>query len=482
MLWFLGWLRKLLDRILKGTLDPISTRLLKAFRFLILVCIEFYQNRCFTMAANLAFSSAFALVPVSTFYFSIFAAFPNFRELIDQARVFVLDQLVPKSAMKGEVINYFNELTANVYGLTSISVMAVVITSVMLFITLEDSLNKVFAVRQLPPLQRSLITFTNLLFWGPLLMGLSAYLWLVGLKFDALSSLALSEGGHVFMAFLVSWIMFSAAYWLLPYGHALLMPCLLGGFVGAGLWEVAKDAFGIYLQHAFTYSKVYGSIGFIPASLFWIYTSCLIFLFGATVSFCYQSRDMLEFLGEDVQNDPVLLTHAALASLLVIGRRFIKGESPPTIYDLSQELKVPSHVIQNGLLRLEERRILHAVNRHRDSFLPARSLGTISMVEAFWATFPDTPRLTGSRPEVVFVTQLVGKARTAMNAVMKDQTLSQVVDDPGLWSVETGQLAPVQPLAATRADPEGPRASTAGPVGADEARGPGDGPSPGGSA
>jgi membrane protein len=443
VLHYLQLLRRLLEEVLRTGIGGPMHRLALGLRFFTQVGIGFYQDRCFLMASTLAFSSAFALVPISTFFFSIFAAFPKFKELIEKARLFVIAQTMPDSSMRDEIIRYLNELTNRQMDITSISVISLVFTSVMLFITLEDSLNTVFVVRHPPPLQRSLVTYTNLLFWGPLFLALSTYLWLTSSdRFQALTSMALSEPGHLFVTLLASWVMFASAYWLLPYGNTTMVSSLLGGLIAAALWEVAKKGFGIYLLNAFTYSALYGAVGFIPVTLLWIYTSCLIFLFGAKVSFCYQFRDMLDMLGHESESDPVLVTRATLASLLVIGRRFRAGEPPPSIYQLSREVKAPSYLLQKGLMILEQHRILHAVTRRRDTFLPARSLESITLKEVFWATFTDTPTLRGTRAESRFADRIVDQAREAIGQVLRDRTIAQVLEDPILWRELTGRTTP----------------------------------------
>ena len=454
MLNFLETLKGIIESLLKDIKHPLR-RLLLTARFLVQVAIGFYQDRCFLMASTLAFSSAFALVPLSTFFFSIFAAFPQFTKLIERARIFVLEQTIPAPTMRDQIIAYLNELTAHVYGFTAISVVSLVITSVFLFITLEDSLNTVFQVRLSPPFQRSLVTYTNLLFWGPLFMGVSVYLWIAGtVQYEALAKvLVFSEPGHFFLTFLVSWVMFSGAYWVLPYGHTDPYSSLLGGLIGAALWEYAKRLFGIYVHYTFTYSVVYGSLGFIPVTLLWIYMSCLIFLFGAKVSFCYQFRDMLDMLGHETASDPVLLTRATLASLLVIGRRFRAGEPPADIYELSRETGTPSYLVQKGLMALERTRILHAVTRRRDAFLPALGLETIGLQEAFWATFSATPVARGPGPELKYADKVVQQAREAISAVLKDRTVAQVLDDQPLWEELRAQIEPVKQITANAGTP-----------------------------
>lgn len=459
MLYLLNRLRYLLESVLRTTVEHPMRRLLLGARFFVQVVIGFYQDRCLLMASQLAFSSAFALVPLSTFFFSIFAAFPQFTALVERARIFILEQTIPAPSMRDQIISYMNELTSHVYGFTAISVVSLVVTSVFLFITLEDSLNTVFQVRHPPPFQRSLVTYTNLLFWGPLFMGLSVYLWLAGtMHYAAFAKMfVFTEPGHFFLTFLVSWVGFAGAYWLLPYGHTALYSSLLGGLIGAALWEYAKRLFGIYIQYAFTYSVVYGSLGFIPVTLLWIYTSCLIFLFGAKVSFCYQHRDMLDMLGQETEADPIVITRATIAALLVIGRRFRAGERPADIYSLAREIGTPSYLVQKGLMALENARILHAVTRRRDVFLPARSLETISLQEAFWSTYSPTPVSRSTGPEVLYADYLVQQSREAIGTVLRDRTVAQVLDDRLLWDdliAKPALAAVVQPpQLSERAEP-----------------------------
>jgi YihY family inner membrane protein len=201
MVYLLTHLRRVLETALRQKVPHPARHLLLGARFFVQVALGFYQDRCFLMASTLAFSSAFALVPLSTFFFSIFAAFPQFTALIERARLFILEQTIPAPTMRDQIISYLNELTSHVYGFTAISVISLVVTSVFLFITLEDSLNTVFQVRHPPPFQRSLVTYTNLLFWGPLFMGLSVYLWVAGtVHYQELAKMIVfTEPGHVLL-------------------------------------------------------------------------------------------------------------------------------------------------------------------------------------------------------------------------------------------------------------------------------------------
>ena len=123
MLKLIQRLRKFLDRHMRENPASPAMGFLRGLRFLTQVGIEFYQERCFYMASTLSFSSAFALVPVSTVYFSVFNAFPDFNSLVLKAREAFLLQMVPESHMRSEVVSYLNELTSHVY-LAGVAVFA----------------------------------------------------------------------------------------------------------------------------------------------------------------------------------------------------------------------------------------------------------------------------------------------------------------------------------------------------------------------
>ena len=66
-------------------------------------------------------------------------------------------------------------------------------------------------------------------------------------------------------------------------------PALWGALVAAGLSEVSKWGFGLYVSQALPYLKLYGAIGLVPLFLFWLYLGWLIILFGLEIAFTLQA-------------------------------------------------------------------------------------------------------------------------------------------------------------------------------------------------
>lgn len=87
------------------------------------------------------------------------------------------------------------------------------------------------------------------------------------------SGLALSVG--------TSATTFYLAYRYLPQHRVRAGAAAAGALMGAGLWEVAKQLFRLYIQTAGMYDQIYGPLGVLVAFVMFVYYSAVVFVFGA---------------------------------------------------------------------------------------------------------------------------------------------------------------------------------------------------------
>jgi len=100
---------------------------------------------------------------------------------------------------------------------------------------------------------------------GPWLAGLSGLAW---------------QTIFVMASVVVTIILFTVLYKLLPNTHVPFTEALPGAVLAGVLWEGAKFGFSFLLPY-FHYDLLYGSIGAAVALLTWVYLSSVIMLFGA---------------------------------------------------------------------------------------------------------------------------------------------------------------------------------------------------------
>jgi membrane protein len=77
----------------------------------------------------------------------------------------------------------------------------------------------------------------------------------------------------------------------LPRLHVRFRHAFLGATVSTVLWWLAKEIFGIYLKHTFTWGIMYGSLLGIVAGLTFLYYTCAIFLLGAEITAAFYRHE-----------------------------------------------------------------------------------------------------------------------------------------------------------------------------------------------
>jgi membrane protein len=109
-----------------------------------------------------------------------------------------------------------------------------------------------------------------------------------------------------------------------------------------------------------------------------LYFSWLILLFGAQVAYAFQNRNT--YLEEkQVENvNQRGREFVALRLMTAICQRFHLAQEPPTIVEMSQELCIPSRLVQQVLGTLVAARLIVEGAGAEAAFLPARPLETIT--------------------------------------------------------------------------------------------------------
>jgi len=91
-------------------------------------------------------------------------------------------------------------------------------------------------------------------------------------------------------SFLVMYVAFWSLYYFVPYAKMEKRVISVSAFWATVLWEVAKQGFSVYIQHAATLPAIYGTYLFFIVVAFWIYYSSIVFIFGAEIGQLYRER------------------------------------------------------------------------------------------------------------------------------------------------------------------------------------------------
>jgi membrane protein len=217
---------------------------------------------------------------------------------------------------------------------------------------------------------------------------------------------------------------FTFLYLFLPNTRVAFRSALVGG-IGAGLaWKALGWLFAEFVAGSTQYNAVYSSLAILILFMMWLYLSWLVTLLGGKVAFLHQHRAYLALAGQDPALGSRQEEWAGFTMMLLIGRRFLRGEPPWTLEELCLHLCLPIAPARELLRRFCDHGLLVLLNDGRETCLPARDLSAIALSEIYRAI--RSSALCGRLPPVA---PADGAAR-----------LCSALDEAGLTAIGPGSL------------------------------------------
>ncbi len=308
-----------------------STPLLKRVTgFIFFIGKRLYYDHCAQAAASLTYTSLLATIPLLVVGFAILREFPVFPELVNSLQVALLQVFTP-AAGEG-VKQYIQTIINKGTSLPVLSLVALIVTAVMMLYTVDDTLNRIWRVDHKRRTLFSFAIYLLVVLSGPLLLGSSLAIttYLV-----SASSLGEGLGGFNWLAsvpWLVTFIAFTSLYRWVPNTTVQWRYALSGGLVAMLMFELAKWGFTLYLRWVPTYDLLYGALAAIPLTLVWIYLSWLVVLIGGETARCLaiyeQEPDQAvvtarQLLGHFLMNREAGVSMEQLATWAYLGKRSV---------------------------------------------------------------------------------------------------------------------------------------------------------------
>lgn len=265
------------------------------------------NDTIFRVAASLSYTSLIAIVPLFAIGLSIFSAFPAFESIRDQIQEMLLRNLAP--TLGNEVSAYFADFLKASAGLTTIGVISIVVTSIMLLSTIENSFNFIFRVSRPRHITTKITLYWTVITLGPLLLGAafsirSYFFALPGLSAENIdASILLSMMLPALMTIIVLMII----YIFVPNKKVRFTNAACGALIAMLLFAILRKCFGMTVQASAAYQTLYGALAIIPIFLVWMYSAWSVVIFGAVVTAAlddFQDMDRRSLKKSIVLNDP----------------------------------------------------------------------------------------------------------------------------------------------------------------------------------
>ncbi len=348
-------------------------RILDGFRWLFRVigtaAVRFYWDDCFSRASSLAYTTLFALVPVSALAFSMLNAFRIDKDQLARTLSGILQQVLPPMEndlmkdLRAQIFDYLNLFNENVSALNTVSIAVLFLTAIALLNTIESAMNVVWRASSNLTIAGKIISFWAVITLGPLLIAASFYWWA---RVGAFASAEPWVESHVIrlIDFLIpvmcTWLALTLLFYRMPAAIVRFSDAAFGALLAAVIFELVKRGFARYISFSTTYSTIYGVLTSIPVFLFWLYCAWAVVLFGAEVS--YQAGNIRLFQGlRKYKSDLGEMGGIfGLRILYCITRNFLLGTNPPSESDLAVETGADPARVKSCLDILTQANILTA--------------------------------------------------------------------------------------------------------------------------
>ena len=257
----------------------------KLFAFARFVVRRFDEERVPQAASSMTFTTLLALVPVLTVMVAVASIFPVFDRWSDSFVSFVNQTIVPQGAEM--VFDYINDFRDQAGKLTAIGSVMLMVTSLMLIRTIDNTFNRIWRVNTQRPWMMQFLVYWALLTFGPLSLGVGISFMVGSFQGSALASFVpqwmggvLQTLGTLFFATLLLWCLYRfVPNRFVPGRHAFI-----GALITAFCLETARFLFAWYMGNFDGYRSIYGAFAAVPFFLAWLNLLWTLLLGGAVLT------------------------------------------------------------------------------------------------------------------------------------------------------------------------------------------------------
>lgn len=330
-------------------LNFVQRSLLRQVRTAALVFRDFTSNQCFLRASALTYYTMLSLVPLLALTFSLLKAF-GVQNLLQPL---IFEKLnVGDGQIASAILSYINNTQVARLGTVGLVFLCVAVIS--LLTNVEKAFNHIWGVKEIRPPMRRFADYLSVVLVGPVLI-ISAISMTSTLTSHSLVQKLMGMqlvGSLILLLFKVTpflfmWLAFTGLYIFMSNTRVEWRAAFVGGVVGGTLWQLAQLGYVHFQVGVGRYNAIYGTMAALPIFMVWLYLSWVIVLFGLGV--CY-ARQNLRVSGRDLRSSEVsrsCFEQVALALLITLADRFVKGEPAISNKQLAQHLFLPPRLCRN---------------------------------------------------------------------------------------------------------------------------------------
>jgi membrane protein len=242
---------------------------------------HFSEDRLFDEAASLSYTSLLSMVPLLAVVFGVASAFPVFDQWNEQLQSFVFSNFVPASG--DQIQSYLTGFLDSVGKLTISGTLFLILTALLLMLRIERTFNLIWRVPAARSIRNRVVMYWAVLTLGPLALGAAIALSAQPIFDQVAAGASTHSSWRALGVFSLPWLAFTLMFLLVPNRRVHIAHAVIGAFISALLFGMAKNAFVAFVANA-SFNVIYGALATIPIFLFWLYLVWIVILLGASLA------------------------------------------------------------------------------------------------------------------------------------------------------------------------------------------------------
>lgn len=336
-------------------------------------------DRSITLASSLALQTLLSIVPFAGLVLTLLGLLGEStgHDFLDR----ITGMAIPDPSRAAAISGGLYELARNVtlQNLGVIGFFGSLIGASLLFLTLENTVNRIWRVKYRRSAIAKFTMFYTLTTLAPLIIFFSLGQPIVAQLTD--------QAGFSFLPLLSTTLAFILLNKFMPATRVGWGVAAIGGVAGAALFELGKRLFALYLGNISSYEGTYGALALLPVFCVWAYVSWLIVLFSVELTWVTQSLPLVRREGyippvmrEDA-DEGVGAGRLACRLVLAVCDYYDRRGAGLSVRTLGARFQVDTARLSSVLTRVEHAGILLHVESPEAVYLPGRPLDQITVLE-----------------------------------------------------------------------------------------------------
>ena len=349
--------------------DSKSVWTVKTLKIINLSVHSFLDRDLQMRSYALTYNTVLAVVPALAMLFAIARGF-GFQNLMQSElfRYFPAQRQALETAL-AYVDNYLAQASQGIF--IGIGLVFLLWTLISLMSNVEDTFNHVWRISSTRSIQRKFADYTAMFLLLPVLMVCSAGITIfmsdaVQHVFEGNPLSPMMQRMLGFMPTMISWMVFTAAYWMIPNTKVRFKYALFAGILAGTLFQGVQWLFVTGQVYVSKYNAIYGSFAFLPLMLVWMQLSWLITLSGAVLTYACQNFETFAYRNKAKDVSQTYSNQIAIAVLALATKRFKQRQQPLTREELITDYGIPGPLAEKLLNRLQNAGLLTAINQDKD--------------------------------------------------------------------------------------------------------------------